>query len=745
MLHLIESDKIRLRIGHYICTLLIDLIVYLNMNQRPTIYLNSFPVCSLDELALTVHVYNYSFKQQPESTEIYKAVNNILYNIGGVVGAKLGSKIVTTEEIAERNLQGENWTLQRLEKQQQLNPKNSIERKTLEQLYRRDLYLSLRRINQIQVEKSQTGLILWEQSKVEQAGEGWQVLKGALVDVAIDENGKLYLEIDSHYRFDSPWTVHQWLEKYPDIPINYVHNLDKKYSWYFVEVSQDPPEKVMIQDLGISLAEYHQSKGVSEHIIQQSRVVYVRHTKKYNKQKKPTPHLSKLLKPSVSMEILSYVAEKGDNGAAEVLTKVRLPIQQRLDKGKAIAKWLLKNVYHKIEDNLESQQRIATLFTKPTFIAHNNTIVKRPNDAITKGCLRVGETQFGCLHLQQTNADWPELIQQQLQTTAQASGTKIDLTYQCSGNELPDKDIARRQFWSTISNNNIKTMLVVSEWLGSEYKTQLRREALQAGIALQFMRPMPKPDLYRAANITLGLLVKAGWQPIGIKMPDDPQVAELTIGFDAGTNGKLFYGTSAFAVLADGQSIGWEIPEAQVGERFSQQAIYQATFNIVDRFYNLNSRMPRRVLLLRDGFVRDGEFGYTINWLEQENIAVDLLEVHKSGAGRMAQRTTAGTYQEVKPGTGFSIADDAFRIVTSKAQAGGSARPLEVVKIYGDASLGILAHQIFALSEFHPASAFASSRLPMPLHYADRMIKEVQRIGQLNILHGVDNQKIFAA
>ena len=713
------------------------------MNQRPTIYLNAFPVYSLDELARTVHVYRYSFKQQPEAVEIYKAVNNILYKIGGIVGAKLGSKIVTLQAISEKYLQEENWTLKQLGTQI-LNPKNHTDRKTLEQLYRRHLDLSLRRINQIQVEKSQTGLILWERSKVEQAGEGWQVLKGALVDVAIDKNGKLNLEIDSHYRFYSPWTVHQWLEKYPDVPMNYLHNLDKKYSWYFAEVSQEPPDKIMIPDLGISLADYHRSKGVLENIIQESRVVYVRHTKKYNKQKQPTPHLSKLLQPSVSMEILSYVAEKGDQGAAEILTKVRLPIQERLNKGKEIAQWLLKNVYGKTEDKLEPLQRTATLFTQPIFIAYNNTIVKRPNDAIQKGCLRVGETQFGCLHLKQKNSEWPELIKQQLLTTAKASGTKIDLTYQCNGDELPDSDMARHQFWSTISNNNIKTMLVVSDWLGNQYKTQLRREALQAGIALQFMLPMARPDRYRAANITLGLLVKAGWQPIGIKMPHNPKVAELTIGFDAGTNGRLFYGTSAFAVLADGKSIGWEIPEAQVGERFSQQAIYQATIKIIQRFYNLNSRMPSRVLLLRDGFVQDLEFGYTINWLEAENIAVDLLEVHKSGAGRMAQ-LKAGIFQDVTPGTGFSIAEDAFRIVTSKAQAGGSARPLEVVRIHGDASLELLAEEIFALSEFHPASAFASSRLPMPLHYADRMIKEVQRIGQLSILQGVNYQKIFAA
>jgi hypothetical protein len=274
---------------------------------------------------------------------------------------------------------------------------------------------------------------------------------------------------------------------------------------------------------------------------------------------------------------------------------------------------------------------------------------------------------------------------------------------------------------------------------------QLRREALQAGIALQFMRPMRGSDKYRAANVSLGLLVKAGWQTIGMRMPDDPNAAELSIGFDAGTNKKLFYGTSAFAVLANGQSLGWEIPEAQTGESFSSQAIWEATSSVVDRFYRLNNRNPSRALLLRDGCVRDQEFDYTISNLEAENIVVDLLEVHKSGAGRMAKLVSNDVFQEVEPGTGFSISDDAFRIVTSQAHAGGSARPLEVVRIHGDASLKLLADEIFALSQFHPASAFRPSRLPMPLHYADRMIKEVQRLGQLGILHGLDRQKIFFA
>ena len=226
-------------------------------------------------------------------------------------------------------------------------------------------------------------------------------------------------------------------------------------------------------------------------------------------------------------------------------------------------------------------------------------------------------------------------------------------------------------------------------------------------------------------------------------MPKHEKAAELTIGFDAGTNRNLFYGTSAFAVLADGQTLGWEIPEAQIGERLSGEAVWSATLSLIERFHKLNERYPHRVMLLRDGFVQDAEFDKTLKLLDAEGIGVDLLEVHKSGTGRMALRVEDNFY-EVQPGTGFSISEDAFRIVTSKAHAGGSARPLEVVRIYGDAPLALLASEIFTFSELHPASAFSTSRLPFQLHHADRFAKEVQRIGELGLLHHLDRRKLFA-
>lgn len=713
------------------------------MSQQIEVCLNLFPVQQLDTEKRTVNVYSYQFSSPPDRDDTYRSIGKILWNIGLLPAARLDGTIVTYGQIAESRLQNDDWTLRLIEDRRILDPANSAERKILEQLYRQSLYQSLRRIKQGHIEKSGKHLIWWDETKVEQIGQGWQVLKGALIDIVVDQEGWLKLEIDSHYRFHSPWTLHQWMARHPDVPINYLRNVSSDYSWWFDEVSEESPEEVMISDLGKRLADYHRDKGVLESVIQQSSVVYVRPTRK-GKERERVPHLSQLLRPSVSMEILSFVAERGDSNAKQVLTKVKKTVSERLQKGQVLGKWIINKVYGKEIDNLAPERRNAILFTAQPLLARNGT-VKRPKQVIQQGCLSVGETKFGCLNLLMNGEGWPQLIVEQLQSTAAASNVTVELNSLWHYCNLPNSDIERRRFWSDIvQQQGIKTMLVVSEMLGNERKTQLRREALQAGIALQFMLPMVRPDEYRAANITLGLLVKAGWQTVGMKMPEHPKATELTIGFDAGTNKKLFYGTSAFAVLADGQSLGWEIPEAQAGERFSDQTIWEAILSILDRFHQLNNRNPTRILLLRDGFVRDKEFDLAIGHLEKEGIAIDLLEVHKSGAGRMAL-PLALEFSEVKPGTGFSVAEDAFRIVTSTAKGGGSARSLEVVRRHGDAPLPLLANEIFSLSQLHPSSAFTPSRLPMPIHHADKMSKEIQRIGQLNILHGVDRRKLFAA
>ncbi|HEY9747983.1 MAG TPA: argonaute PAZ domain-containing protein [Allocoleopsis sp.] len=713
------------------------------MPQSVDVCINRFLVRELSQSDRDVWAYNYRFEKSPEPEEIYKATSRILWNIQ-VPGARLESRIVTSEEIAPERLNGDGWSLE-LIGQEELAPESYKQRLALEQLSRRWLEGELRKAPGRRLDyTSSGGFIWWNEKKAENCGRGWEVHSGVQLDIAISPEGCLCLEIDSHHRFYTPWLLHDWLEQYREVPIDYVRNTYDHNSWLFCSTSQEHPNSVLIPELNISVGEYHRERGANSEEVDASLVVYVKRANARSSDRE-IAHLSRRLRPSISMEILSYLAEQDQPEAKEVFRNVRKTIAQRLEQGSEVAKWIVQNIY-RIDSSQPAPQELSGFrFEAEPLITRTGTVSK-PQEVIKKGCLRTGESKFGCLDLSGSRA-WPNLIRTQLISTAIASNfNNLYLEEPKCREEYPDTDLARRRFWSDFAARGILTVLVVSPWLSDGVKIRLRREALQSGIALQFMLPMSRPDNYRATNITLGLLVKAGWQPVGVRMPEHNQAADIAIGFDAGTNRKLFYGTSAFAVLGDGQSLGWEIPEAQVGERFSGEAIWQATLNIIERFRGETQRHPRRVLLLRDGLVRDNEFNLTIRELESEGIAVDLLEVHKSGAGRIAHLASGSGYVDAHLGVGVSIQQGKiFRLITSQAKAGGSARPLEVVKIHGDTSLALLAEQVFRLSQFHPASGFFASRLPMPLHYADKMIKEVQRLGQLGILHGVNRKKIFAA
>jgi hypothetical protein len=249
----------------------------------------------------------------------------------------------------------------------------------------------------------------------------------------------------------------------------------------------------------------------------------------------------------------------------------------------------------------------------------------------------------------------------------------------------------------------------------------------------------------------LGLLCKAGWQPIRLEPLNHSECADLIIGFDTGTNRELYYGTSAFAVLADGQSLGWELPSVQRGETFSGEAIWQTVSKLVLKFHHSCKCYPKKLLLMRDGLVQEGEFQQTIEELANKNIAVDVVGVRKSGAGRIGRQITqenGGTaYLDAKIGTViFTPKEKSFTLVTSQPinQTVGSVRPLRVVHEYGDTSLEMLALQTYHLSQLHPASGFRSCRLPWVLHLADISSKEFQHIGQINILQNISREKLIA-
>lgn len=714
----------------------------------PTIevFLNSFAVKRLSKVDLNMCAYTYSLNPPPEAGKEYSAIGKMLWNLG-VPAAQLGEIVISKEAISSEYWQGEGWTIQpqgtrllNLTEQRELEAFEKLERRWLEQRLR---LLSRQLKQQGRVERAaEGGFIWWNADKVILQEPGWEVHTGVHLDVSIHRQGVLFLKIDSHHRFYTPWTLQEWLDNYPGAPIGYVRNTYDENTWKYVRTSTENPETLVIPNLGISLANYHrnhQKYKATEEEIQNSRLVYVRNSKG-----EEIAHLSSRLSPSVTMEVLSYLASLGQQEAAQVFKQLRKPVRERFETGKQVAQLLVKRIYKQELPNLKPYNVGGVLLrqTTPILLARQCKVY-RPETSLKRGCLRTGEKQFGCLDLVGTGV-WSEGIRNLLLSTARNSEVEIFLEDPKGRSDLPDGVLARRQFWQQWANQGTQTVLVVSNWLGDGEKARLRLEALEANIALQFMLPMPRTEQYRAINIVLGLLLKAKWQPVGLEPLQDSQAADIAIGFDAGTDRNLFYGTSAFAVLANGQSLGWELPEVQRGERLSGQAVLRAVVSIVHRFEQLVGRKPKRILLLRDGFVRRDEFESTIAELQLAGIAVDLLAVRKSGAGRMAIESQYNFLQDASPGTAVLSSDEkTFLIVTTQAKAGGSARPLQAVRDYGNAPLELLATQFDRLCQLNPASGFFSSRNAWVLHCADKMAKEVQRIGQIGPLHGLDREKIF--
>ncbi|URR34774.1 argonaute PAZ domain-containing protein [Thermosynechococcus sp. HN-54] len=734
-----------------------------NQFQEVEVILNRFFVKTLSQPDLTFHEYQCQFNQVPEQGSEQKAISSICYKLG-VPAVRLGSHIITREPIDPRRMQTQDWQLQQIGCRE-LSCQNDHERQALESFERKILEIKLKeKFKKTTIEKDyESGLIWWipEREGIEKfddesemCGNGWEIHRGRAIDITIDTDGQLYLEIDLHHRFYTPFTLEWWLRKYPSIQIKYVRNTYKdRKVWILEDFSDKKPDEIEIEGLGISLAEYHRQQGAPEQDIKDSRVVVVRKINDYKA--KPLYHLSQRLSPSLTMEMLAQVAEQGAEKSKiqDVFGYTKKNLNLRLQESQETAEIIFKKIYN-LSDKPAPVKVNGFVMPRATLLARNNREVNKTAKVSSFGCAKIGETQFGCLNLFNNKRQYPEQVRKCLLQIAKNSDTQIQIESYFIRSDYPKDDLAQQRFWQQWAAQGIKTVLVVMPWSPHEDKTKLRIQALKAGIATQFMVPIPKADAYKALNVSLGLLCKAKWQPVYLKPLDNSEAADLIIGFDTGTNRKLYYGTSAFAVLANGQSLGWQLPDVQPGETFSGRSIWQVVSKLVLKFQDNCNSYPKKILLMRDGLVQEGEFEHTIKELTNQGIAVDILSVRKSGSGRMGREihsTHSGvTYQDAEVGTVIFIPErNAFILQTSegiKTSHGtiGSARPLHVVRHYGNTPLELLALQTYHLTQLHPASGFRSCRLPWVLHLADRSSKEFQRIGQISVLEKIDREKLIA-
>lgn len=726
------------------------------------VFLNQFFIKTLTEEDRRFYKYRCVFEGEIVGGQEFQKIGSICYKVG-TDAVKLGLEIVTRSPIREDKLRGEDW---RLENYQEviLNPTDPKERKAIAQLELKRLERELTlQWQETSVEKSSVGGLIWwrtDAQGLEKFGDGWEVRRGIEVGAIVTIDSKLFLEIDTHSKFYSPCTLHEWQEKYPHCPISYVRNTypDKQNNyrtWRYEERTDESPHAVILSPSEQTLAQYHLSAGAAPKDVEESYVVYVKNSGYGKNRDQDLPHLSRRLRPILTMDTLANLAEDPDVSEeqkadlSKVFGNIKKKIADRFQKGRDVALSIARKVYRVIpETNFNPLELEGLKLGKTKLYGKKVNIVTRTADVFSRGCTKVGELNFGCLNLADNSIEYPAEIRLCLENIARSTGVEISLEPPRINRDVPRGAIEQQLFWADWAASGIKTILVIGKHLRKDQWQKIRVGALQAGIATQFMRPMPRSEEHRARNIVLGLLAKAAWQSVRLEPIDHPQAAELVIGFDTGTNRDLYYGTAAFAVLADGQSLGWELPNVQRGETLSGEAVWQTVSSLLLRFNRVCKRLPKQVLLMRDGLIQDDEFERTIAALEEKGIRIDVIGVRKSGAGRMGIRSVSDegiySYNNAPEGTIILMEEEKSFLLVGASVYMGSARPLRVIHEYGNTPLELIARQVYQQCQLHPASGYSHARLPWVLHLADKSSREFQKVGSIAPFQHLDREKLFS-
>ncbi len=728
------------------------------------VFLNQFFIKTLTEEDRKFYKYRCVFEGEVAAGQEFQKIGSICYKVG-TDAVKLGLEIVTRSPIREDKLRGEDWRLENFQ-EVILNPTDPKERKAIAQLELKRLERELTlQWQETSVEKSSVGGLIWwrtDAQGLEKFGDGWEVRRGIEVGAIVTIDSKLFLEIDTHSKFCSPCTLHEWQEKYPHCPINYVRNTypDKQNNyrtWRYEERTDESPHAVILSPSEQTLAQYHLSAGATPKDVEESYVVYVKNSGYGKNRDQDLPHLSRRLRPILTMDTLANLAEDPDVSEeqkadlSKVFGNIKKKIADRFQKGRDVALSIARKVYKVIpETNFNPLELEGLKLGKTKLYGKKVNIITRTADVFSRGCAKVGELNFGCLNLADNSIEYPAEIRLCLENIARSTGVEISLEPPRINRDVPRGAIEQQIFWADWAESGIKTILVIGKNLRKDQWQKIRVGALQAGIATQFMRPMSKTrrEEHRAKNIVLGLLAKAAWQSVRLEPIDHPQAAELVIGFDTGTNRDLYYGTAAFAVLADGQSLGWELPNVQRGETLSGEAVWQTVSSLLLRFNRVCKRLPKQLLLMRDGLIQDDEFERTIAALEEKGIGIDVIGVRKSGAGRMGIRSVSDeglySYNNAPEGTIILMEEEKSFLLVGASVYMGSARPLRVVHEYGNTPLELIARQTYQQCQLHPASGYSHARLPWVLHLADKSSREFQKVGSIAPFQHLDREKLFS-
>lgn len=675
------------------------------------VLLNRFPIRRLNEAEASPLGLEVRLDPPPGLEEVYPLRHRVAHTAGGVVyPGRTGLLSWTPPE--ELRLEGE-VLLKGRAFRYTLLPKGRLsawpeEREALEGLARRLLEKTL--------PLAFKGYLVRRRQVLGRAAREetfWRFRKGAQLDLLLNKEGWLVLKVELIHAFEAKEDLEAWHEAGLPLPRWVRNRYESRGKWRFQRLGEEDPQEVLL-DGGLSLLEYHRKKGRLGEGDPPGRVVWLEDPKRPGR---AIPHLARLLEPVITLDLIDEVPE------------ARIGPKERLLDARKVAARLAPHL------GLKEPPRPLALrahpLPPPSLEAHRR--IGKPADILRTGALEAGALGVGLLRLD-GGQGWPAEVRRALEEVGQKSGVSfrfLEAPPLNPGEELEFQSGLRR-----LKAQGAEALLVLTPHLPEARRNRLKTLALQEGLPTQLLNP-PYEEGHRLSNALLGLLGKLGWKLFRLA---GEYPAELALGFDAGGMRSLRFGGGACAVTADGGLLFWSLPEAQVGERLAQEVVWDLVKEALQTYQEGFGTLPRRILLLRDGFVQREEFNLSLQELERQGIAFDLLSVRK-GSG---DRVFAENGGPPKEGLYVPLDEGAFLLTTAIHPGGkGTPRPLKVEREVGDTPILDLARQLYHLSRLYPGSGYRFPRLPAPLHLADRLVWEVGQLGGVRALAQLNRRRLF--
>lgn len=228
-------------------------------------------------------------------------------------------------------------------------------------------------------------------------------------------------------------------------------------------------------------------------------------------------------------------------------------------------------------------------------------------------------------------------------------------------------------------------------------------------------------------NVLLGILSKLGYSPWQLRTM--PGATQAFLGLDVGRKDGRAVGSAAFIVDRLGRIIGWSAVDFQANrETFNIKALRRILFDLINFFEESKQEKLTHLVIHRDGFLQSDELTILkslIPELQAEGLqSLDIVEILKTGYDRAAiYDPRQQKWTNPRRGWSWPLSENEAAIMTTgSSELKGSRnfvpRPIILRRRLGDTQLGVLAAQVYWLSEMHIGST-QTIRLPTTTYYAD--------------------------